>query len=110
MVELIIEEFPQLKRKKVSLEELKKAKEYLKGTLLLGLETSNSIASFLGTQKLLRNKIETPAQLFRRLNQVTAHQVQSLAQEIFVPQNLNLALITPKKELPFLANFDKINF
>lgn len=107
VVKLILAELRLLKTELVPEKELQKAKDYIKGTTLLGLETSNNIASFLGMQKLLRDQIENPTQIFRHINQVTAHQIQSLANEIFLSQNLNLALITPRKNISLRDDFKK---
>lgn len=97
VVKLILEELSSLKNKLVSSQELKKAKEHLKGTILLNLETSDQIAAFLGKQKLLTNEIKIPEALFRKLDQVSAKDVQKIAQNIFVSEKLNLTLISPLK-------------
>jgi len=44
-VETILAEFRKIKRVKVSPAELAKAKSYIKGTMTLGLETSDEVAS-----------------------------------------------------------------
>jgi predicted Zn-dependent peptidase len=97
VVKLIKDEFTRIKQDLVSEQELKKAKEHIKGTTLLALETSSDIAFFLGRQKLLRNKISSPEKIFQKIDKITSKDIRSLAQEIFVPKNLNLALITPNK-------------
>jgi len=97
VVKLILKELELLKDKLVDEKELKKAKEHIKGITLLHLETSDQIASFLGTQKLLENKIEEPETIFKKLDQVSAHDLRDLSREIFVSGKLNLALINPLK-------------
>ena len=98
VVKLILEEFEGLGNVVIGNEELKKAKEHLKGTTLLGLETSDAIAGFLGKQKLLRDKVLTPKALFKKLDSLDAASLRDIAKMIFIPKNLNLALITPSND------------
>lgn len=95
VVKLIINELKSLKEITIKEKEVKKAREHIKGVTLLGLETSDAIASFLGQQKLLKGKIEMTEQLFKKLDQIGAKELKQIAELIFSPQSLNLALITP---------------
>jgi len=97
-VGLILKEYRTMKEKRVTKEELQKAKDYLKGTMSLNLETSDAQASFYATQELLRREIITPHQLFEKIDKVTLNDIQEIAKAIFQPQKLNLALIGPFKE------------
>jgi predicted Zn-dependent peptidase len=78
--------------------ELKKVKDYIAGTTMLELETSDSRAEFYGLQEVMKHKVELPAELVRKITAVTAAEVQQLAREIFVNKGLNLALIGKTKE------------
>ncbi|MDE1970697.1 MAG: insulinase family protein [Patescibacteria group bacterium] len=101
----ILEEYARLKQESVSQEELQKAKEYLKGSLVLSMETSDELASFYGGQEILTKSILTPEEIFARIDAVTSEQIQALAATLFEDRNLNLALIGPAKEN---ALFEKI--
>ena len=79
-------------------QELKKAKDYLSGKMVLGLEDSQSVASYFGMKQLLQNKIETPEQALQQVKAVTLDQVQSLVEELIKPGELRLALIGPYKD------------
>ncbi|MCX6716246.1 MAG: pitrilysin family protein [Candidatus Taylorbacteria bacterium] len=83
----------QLKTKLVGQAELKKAKDYIAGTTLLELETSEARAEFAGGEEILKGKIESPEEHISKVNAVTAADIQRLAQEIFVDSGLNLALV-----------------
>ncbi len=74
-------------------EELKKAKEFLKGHLVLGLEDSNSVAGFYGHQELLEKEIENPDQILAHLDAVTKEEVEAVGKKFFINDTLNLALI-----------------
>ena len=98
VIKLILKEYKNIKTKKVSDQELKKAKDYLKGTSILSLESSDAQASFYSLQELLSHKILTPKEKFAKLDKVTSDDVQKAAQNIFRPEKLNLALVGPHKD------------
>lgn len=111
-VEVILEEQEKIKKMKIKnwKIEVKKAKEILKGRLLLSLEDSYNIASFFGTKKLLQNEIETPKELIDKIEKVKEEEIASLAEEIFLPKNLNFALIGPfEKDQIFQKLFQKLS-
>ena len=102
----ILEEFRRLKREPVPENELKKSKTFLIGHLKLGLEKSDEVAEFFGTQEVLRKPIETPAEIIKKINQVTASDIQKLAKIIFTNERLNLSLVAKAK--PNLAKLLRI--
>lgn len=77
----------------ISNKELKKAKEYLKGHLVLELEDSRSVAGFYATQELLEKKIDNPDGAIKKIDSVTAEQIENAARKYFVNKGLNLAVI-----------------
>jgi predicted Zn-dependent peptidase len=97
-IRIILKEFKRIKDKKLKEEELQKAKEHLKGRLILSLEDSKAVAGFYGEQELLENKIKTPKEIITCLDKVTVKEIQRVAQRIFVPEKLNLAVVGPYKD------------
>jgi len=97
VVKLALSEFNKVKQGRFSLKELKKAKEYLKGQFVLSLEDSQSLADLYGEDILIEGKPRTPAEIIKATNQVTKEEVQAVAEEIFIDQRLNLAVITPEE-------------
>ena len=104
-IQLILKEYKNLREKKLEQKELKKAKDYLKGNFILSLESSDAQVSFYAGQELLEGGIETLKEKLRKIEEVTAQDIQKLAREIFQPQKLNLALIGPLKGK---KNFQKL--
>jgi predicted Zn-dependent peptidase len=98
VIKLILKEYKDIRTRKVSDQELKKAKDYLKGISTLRLESSDAQTSFYSLQELLSRKILTPREKFAKLDKVTLSDVQKVAQNIFRPEKLNLALIGPHKD------------
>ncbi|MGD8744051.1 MAG: pitrilysin family protein [Candidatus Woesebacteria bacterium] len=86
-------------------EELKKAKEYLKGHLALSLEDTRSVNDFIGVREILLNKVETVESVYKGIDKVTKKQVMNVAKKFFIPKRLNFAVIGPFKNR---SRFDKI--
>jgi predicted Zn-dependent peptidase len=91
----ILKEYKKISQKKVPKEELKKAKDNLKGKTALLLESSDAQASFYAGQELLEKKILTPEEVFKKIDKVSQSDILKVAKDIFQPQKLNLALIGP---------------
>ena len=91
----LVEELRKLRDDGVPAEELQRTKDLRKGRLLMGLEDSRSVASWVGSQELTYGEIKTPEEVMVKSEEVTARQVQELANEIFQPEKLSLALIGP---------------
>lgn len=92
-IKAIIEELKRLKEELVSEEELKRVKGNLIGSMLLSLESSDSVAGFLGSQEVHRKPIKTPEDITKEIESVTVEEIRGLAQKIFVENNLNLAIV-----------------
>jgi predicted Zn-dependent peptidase len=97
-IDIILREYKKLKTTILKPKELAKAKEYLKGRLLMGLEGTDEIVEFLAEQEAVKNRIRLPREVMRRIDEVTAPDVKRVANELFVKEQLNLALIGPHKE------------
>jgi len=103
----ILEELKKIADKGITSIELARAKEFIKGKLILELEDSDSIGVWLAKQWLLTNKIDTPSAKLTKIQAVTKDQVNQLAKKLFKPSKLNLAVIGPikdKKKLVRLIN------
>lgn len=96
----IVEEYKKIRGEVVPKEELTKAKEYLKGKLVLRLEDSEEYAHLIGKNELLHGKMETPESIMEEIDKVTAKDVARVSEDLFRPANLRLAAIGPyeKKE------------
>ena len=94
-IKVILSLFQGLKEKRVPSRELEKAKEFLKGGMILALENSQRVASRYANQILLEGKIRTPEKAMELIDKVTSEDVQRVAREIFRFEKLNLAIIGP---------------
>ena len=91
----IVEELRKLRDVPVPADELRRTKDLRTGRLLMGLEDSRSVASWIGSQELTYGEIKTPEEVMERIETVTVEQVQALAQELFQENLLNLAVVGP---------------
>ncbi len=93
VIELIVAEFRELKEKLVPAEELRRAKDHLKGSFMLGLESTSSRMGNLARQEMYFKRFFTLDEMIRSIEDVTAEQVQHIAQEFFDPKNITLAML-----------------
>lgn len=107
-INLILAELKKVKDFGVTDKELKNAKEFLKGKLVLELEDSESVADWYGKQDLLLNKISTPAERLKKIFAINQDQIKCVAQDLIKEEKLNLAIIGPfkrKEEFKKLLKF-----
>lgn len=97
-LEETLDEIKKIKERGVTPRELKKAKENYKGRTLIGLETSDEWASFVGGQEIIARKILTPEDILKKINKVTNKDIIAVAEDIFQNEKMNLALIGPFKD------------
>ncbi len=76
-------------------EEVQKAKQFMRGRLLLSLEDSFTVASFYGIRQLLEGMSSTPAEVIQKIESVTKEDIVSVAKEVFTLDRLNITLIGP---------------
>ena len=97
-LQVIIDQHEQLKNIAVEPQELIRAKELLKGRLLLSLEDSYKVASLQGTRYLFEERLIFPEQIIANIEAVTAEDIAQVAKDLFTEDRLNFALIGPFKE------------
>jgi predicted Zn-dependent peptidase len=93
VVDLIMAELCKLKQTPLTQEELTRAKDQLKGNLLLGLESSNARMANLARQEMYFHQFFTVDELIARVDEVDAAQVQVMAQSLFNPAHIAVALL-----------------
>jgi predicted Zn-dependent peptidase len=84
----------------VTAEELRRAKDHIRGRTMLAFEDSAMQAEWYGKQWLFQKKVENPEERMKRYEKVTAAQIKNVAKQIFRPEKMALAAIGPfgKKE------------
>lgn len=93
-INIIVEDYKAIfSTKLVKDEELKKAKEFLKGHLVLELEDSRAVGGFYCNQELLEEKVDTPDEIIAKIDKVTIDDITKVAKKYIFSKGLNLAVI-----------------
>ena len=104
VLRLILRELRRLREAAPSAAELRRARDYVIGQIDLSLESADNQMNWLGEQLLGYGKILRPAQVKRRLREVTAGEIRAAARDFFRPDRLNLALVSPLASDKSVAN------
>jgi predicted Zn-dependent peptidase len=90
-------ELARLRDEPVPAEELARSKAYLGGRLELRLEETRHVASWLGGQEALHDKVLTPDEALAELQSVTVGRLHELARSLFRDEALRLAVVAPPR-------------
>jgi predicted Zn-dependent peptidase len=94
-IQAIMCELTRICKTPVRVDELDRVKTYIKGGIVLGLEGTHQVSSWLGSQESLRGKIFDINEIIAKVEAVTPSDIQRVAQTCFAPQWCRLALIGP---------------
>ena len=97
-LDLVLQELRKLLRRPPSAVELQRAKDYSIGQMRLGLESTSNQMMWVGEHLLSYGLIHTPEEIERKIEAVTAEEVQSIATDLFRDNRLSAAVITPSKD------------
>lgn len=81
-------------------EEVERAKVNLKATMLMGLDGHSSVAEDIGRQLLTYGRRMTPAEIFSRIDAITASDIRATATKFINDQDHALAAVGGIHELP----------
>uniref|UniRef100_E6PC75 Specific processing protease n=1 Tax=mine drainage metagenome TaxID=410659 RepID=E6PC75_9ZZZZ len=94
-IDTILDEVDRLASVPVGEEELRQAKEHLKGSMTLGLESTSSRMMRLGRQELIHGREIPQEEIEARIDAVTTEGVLEIASLAFTSQRRALALVGP---------------
>ena len=97
-IKTILAELKDIKTKGVSEKELSRAKENIKGHMILGMEDSSDVANWYGKQEILTNDIWTLDEHIAKMERVKAEDIKRLANKIFDLKRVSVACIGPMKD------------
>jgi predicted Zn-dependent peptidase len=95
VIRAIVSELERLVANPVPADELDRIKAYMRGGVLLGLEGTQQVASWLGSQESLRNTVIDVDEVIKHIDAVTSQDIQRVAQSCFAPEWRRLAIIGP---------------
>lgn len=95
VVDIVIQELCDLRDRPLPEEELRQAKEQLKGNITLGLESTSNRMMRLARSTLALDRVDDIDTLLEQIDAVTAADVQALAAEFFRPDHLVYTVLGP---------------
>ncbi|PLX84752.1 MAG: peptidase M16 [Desulfuromonas sp.] len=101
VVNLVLRELRRLKRETVSDEELRSAKEQLKGNLMLSMESTDSRMTRLAKNEIYLGKYLSLREVLRGFDRVTREDLRDLADYMLQDEYLNLQLLGRVRESEF---------
>ena len=93
VTDFTLDQFKSLKKEGISKEELDRAKSFLKGSLVLGLESTASRMSWLSRSEFYYGRTLTIDEIFSSVDKVTQDDIIELSKECFQDKYLNLTAI-----------------
>ena len=93
VVEMILKEFRELKDGAITQEEMRRAKDHLKGSLMLSLESTSSRMMNLARQQMYFGRFISMDELLTSIEGVTVDQVQAIAAESFQQKQIALTVL-----------------
>ena len=104
VVALALAEMRNLRDTAVAPDELRRAKDHLKGSLMLGLESTSSRMSHIARQEIYFHRHFSLDEMLQAIENVTAEAVQRVAQDLFVDGSLVATLVGPKTDRPLTVD------
>ncbi|HVZ12191.1 MAG TPA: pitrilysin family protein [Patescibacteria group bacterium] len=97
-IKIVVEEYQKVQKDgEITTNEVKKAKEFVKGHFVLDLEDTRSVSIFFGSDLLLEKKLESPDEAVKKIDDVTHADVLRVAKK-YLSGPLNLAIIGDFKD------------
>lgn len=101
VIDLILEQMVKVKKEGLAPAEIERGKEYLKGTMVLGLESTSSRMSWMTKSEFYYDRIISIDEVFEKIDKVKNDDIVRLANQYFRNEYLTLAVIGDIDELPF---------
>jgi predicted Zn-dependent peptidase len=98
-LDAILRELATLRDEVVGAEELAKAKAYISGGLELRMEETRHLASWIGGQEALHERVLTLDDALEAITRVTAADLSRIARSLFRDEALRLAVVAPSRSL-----------
>ncbi|MGI6713099.1 MAG: M16 family metallopeptidase [Bacillota bacterium] len=96
VVEIILKQIRDIKKKGLTKEELQRTKQQVKGNLLLSMENISSRMHRIGRSELNLGRIVSPEEVLDLIMQVDNNSIKDVAEQVFKGENLCLAIVGQK--------------
>jgi predicted Zn-dependent peptidase len=93
VIESVVHELREVSEKLVPEDELRRAKDHLKGSFVLGLESTSSRMGNLARQEVYFKRFFSVDEMLDSIERVTAEEVRTLARQFFDPQTMAVTML-----------------
>lgn len=102
VLSLIVREIRSLLKDGISSDDLQKSKEQLKGSYILGLESTSSRMNSIGKSELLLNRINTPEEILDKIDAITLESVRQVIDRVFILEQVGFTAVgSIRKDISF---------
>lgn len=108
-IKVLLGELRRLMSDLISKEEFDRAKAYVKGGTLLGVETSDDLASWYGFQALTENEILSPVEYCKQIDALTRENLRDVASEILRNDRINIGILGPFENASEFQTYVKLD-
>jgi predicted Zn-dependent peptidase len=103
-IKVIVEQFNRMASEEVPSDELEKSRSMIKGRFVLRTEGPQGLIMYGLNREVLEGEALEPEEYLKRIDEVTAEDVQRVAQDLIAKENLHLAVIGPFEDEERFAN------
>ena len=107
-LEIVAEQVAELAAGRITPAELQRAKDNVKGRILLAMESTSSRMTRLGKSLVTGVELISADKVIRALDRVQADELAAIAAELLAPARLSAAGIGPDEDV-FLSGVDRVN-
>jgi predicted Zn-dependent peptidase len=94
VIEIIVKEMKELKDT-ITHDEFKRAKDQLKGNLVLGLESTNNRMQNIARQEIYHERYFSPEEIIKEIDAVTLREVKQLSEKLVGQGSIALTVLGP---------------
>ncbi len=98
-VDLILKEFKKMRENKISERELKKAKESIKGSLLLSLESTSTRMMRMAQSEFYFGKLKSTEEIMKEIDSITKEDILEISNELLLEDSFNKLILKSKNVL-----------
>lgn len=93
VMDMVTSEIIELNKKGFPKNELKKSKEQLRGSYILGLESTSSRMNSIGKSEVILKKIYKPEEILSSIDDITMDTVDEVIRTVFDTENIGLSVV-----------------
>ena len=90
---LVLEEIDNLRKNGLTEQEIKESKEQLKGSNILGLESTSSRMMSIGKAMLLMKEVKNPNDIIESINNIDKERIDLIIDKVFNKENIGVCIV-----------------